>query len=115
MSWTATTGVVRKSEAKRALNELTLQGQCDPWAKDQFEETKDVALLLIKSVPGPYVTINMSGHANGVGYSKKDTWSNDFVSVSISQQTDEDLKRYGFKVQESTTVTSKVKIDKATI
>jgi hypothetical protein len=93
MSWNINTGIVRKAEAPRVIEALQLTGEHEPYALDQFEEAKDVAILLLRSIPGPYVTVNMTGHANGVGYQGKGGWSNDFVNVSVCQQTQEDKDR----------------------
>lgn len=93
MSWSAPAVVVRKKDIKKALNELELSGDNSNWALDQFEEAKDAALELVKGIPGPYVVVNMSGHANGIGYHKKETWSNDFVSLSVGQLTEEEYQK----------------------
>lgn len=52
---------------------------------DQIRVAKAAAVELLKVIPGPYVSISLSGHANGVGWHKKDGYANDCISVSVSQ------------------------------
>lgn len=54
----------------------------------QFEAAKPLVLAMLETVPGPYVTITMSGHANGVGEVSKPGWSNDSLTVSMQQWTE---------------------------
>jgi hypothetical protein len=85
MSGSIQSGIIRKSEAAKVISGLKLSVETDPWTLDQFEEAKDVALLLLKSVPGPHITVVMNGHANGLGYHGREGWSADFVNVSVNQ------------------------------
>lgn len=94
MSWSAPALAVRKKDIKKALSELELTGDNASWAIDQFEGAKDAVLELVKGIPGSYVVVNMSGHANGIGYNKKESWSNDFVSISVGQLTTAEYEKY---------------------
>ena len=96
MSWSVTTNLVSKSNAKAAIALLELDGGQihSAWAVDQLETAKNAARELLKGIPGPYVIISLSGHANGTGWNKKDSYANDSISVSVSQVCQEDLKHY---------------------
>lgn len=85
MSWSAGTKSVAKSEADAAIDAL-IAGTGDPTHDDQLRVAKQAAKLLLANIPGPYVTVSLSGHANGIGWQKKDGWSNDCISVNVTQQ-----------------------------
>jgi len=75
---------VAKAEADAAIDALTTATN-DPMHEDQLRVAKQAAKLLLASVPGPAVTISLSGHANGVGWQKKEGWANDCISVNVTQ------------------------------
>ena len=62
---------------------------------DQLHAARLAAKRLLHSIPGPYVMVSLSGHANGIGWQKKEGYANDSISVSVSQHLEEDLKYYG--------------------
>ena len=89
MSWSIGTGLLSKHKAARALDELTFNnGVNSAWTLDQFETAKNAAKEMLKGIFGPYVIINLSGHANGVGFHAKESYANDIITVSVSQVTD---------------------------
>lgn len=88
MSWSTNTPKVTKHEAEQALGSLSFPGILEPPAIEQVAAAKRAALELLKSVPGPLVIISLSGHANGVGWQKKEGWANDCISVSVTQYTE---------------------------
>lgn len=85
MSWSTSTMRVPKAEVERALNDLGFPGIMDAPALDQVAAAKRAALELVKTVPGPYIIVSLSGHANGVGWQKKEGWANDCITVSVTQ------------------------------
>lgn len=88
MSWSTSTKKIAKRDVERELDNLSFPGVLEPPAYDQVGAAKRAALELLKSVPGPLVMIHLSGHANGVGWQKKEGWSDDFISVTVSQHTE---------------------------
>lgn len=84
MSWSAGTKAVAKSEADAAIDALTTVTN-DPQHEDQLRSAKQAAKLLLAIVPGPFVSISLSGHANGVGWQKKEGWANDCIAVNVTQ------------------------------
>lgn len=95
MSWSVATKVVKKSEIESAVYYLELDPELNsPASQDQLEAAKRGAIEVLKGIPGPYISVNLSGHANGVGWHKADGWSNDFVSIGVSQHTQEDYERF---------------------
>lgn len=60
----------------------------------QFEAAKEAAKELVKIIPGRFVMVSLSGHANGVGWQKKEGWSNDCITISVSQVCDADMQHY---------------------
>ena len=95
MSWSTNfQNPVAKADAVAALNELGIPGAHDGAAVDQLSTAKTAAKILLQNVPGPYVLITMSGHANGVGWHKKEGFANDCISVNVTQMTEDDLKYY---------------------
>ncbi len=87
---------VSKHEAESMLDNLAFAGDAtkEGPAYDQFKSAKATAKLLLRSVPGPYVMVTMSGHANGVGWHKKEGMANDMISVNVTQICEEDLQYY---------------------
>ena len=85
MSWSTGTKVsVSKAEADAAIDALTT-GTSDPMHEDQLRVAKQAAKLLLTNIPGPYVRVNLNGHANGVGWQKREGWSSDCITVSVTQ------------------------------
>jgi hypothetical protein len=96
MSWSASfQKPVLKCAAVAELDNLPKPQE--PAAMEQFQAAKDVAKLLLKSVPGPFVNVSMTGHANAIGWQKKEGWANDMISVSVYQMCDEDMKYFAEK------------------
>lgn len=90
MSWSASfVKPVPKREAAAAISALSTGSQTEGPAIDQCELAKHVAHSLLPIIPGPFIQVTLSGHANGVGWQKKDGWSNDCINVSICQVTEE--------------------------
>lgn len=90
MSWNVTTNRLQKSEVDSAIDQLVVPLYGDSPncpAVDQVKLAKIAAKELCKGVQGPYVAVQMSGHANGEGWHEKDGYANDFISVSVSQVT----------------------------
>jgi hypothetical protein len=86
MSWTTSTAG-RKEEVDHFIDALGVPHALDGRACDQLSAAKRAAKEVLKSVPGPRVAVTLSGHANGVGWHKKDGYSNDFITISVTQQT----------------------------
>ena len=92
MSWSASfVKPVRKFGAAEAIDRLSTGAQTEGPAIDQCELAKKAAKKLPAGIPGPYVQVTLSGHANGVGWQKKEGWSNDCISISIVQVTEEPI------------------------
>lgn len=92
MSWSASfVKPVRKIDAAGYIDRLSTGAQIEGPAIDQCELAKKAAKELLAGVPGPYIQVSLSGHANGVGWQKKEGWSNDCISISIMQITEEPL------------------------
>jgi hypothetical protein len=96
MSWSVTTNLVSKGNAKAAIALLGLNGNQihSAWAVDQLETAKNAAREIIKGISGPYLVVSLSGHANGTGWNSKAGYSSDTINVSVSQVCAEDLKHY---------------------
>lgn len=84
MSWSAGTKKVAKADADGAIEALNT-GTNDPKHEDQLRIAKQAAKVLLATVPGPFITVSLSGHANGVGWQQKEGWSNDCISVNVTQ------------------------------
>jgi hypothetical protein len=90
MSWSASfVKPVPKMLAAAAISALSTGGQTEGPAIDQCELAKHVAHSLLPIIPGPFIQVTLSGHANGVGWQKKDGWANDCISVNVVQVTEE--------------------------
>ena len=90
MSWSASfLKPVPKRKAAAAVEALSTGAQTEGPAIDQCELAKKAVLALLPGIPGPFIQVSMSGHANGVGWQNKAGWSNDCISISIMQVTDE--------------------------
>ena len=90
MSWSASLGPVAKCHADIELEQLQFSGDvrtAGP-AFEQFQAARLAAKALLRSVPGPYISITMSGHANGTGWQPKEGWSNDTIYISVCQVTE---------------------------
>lgn len=101
MSWNVGfTKPVRREEAEAAIDALQFPGDENPRMKEtsagmvQFAAAKKAAKKLVASLPGPYVSVAMSGHANATGWNKKEGYANDMISVNVSQLCEEDMKLY---------------------
>lgn len=90
MSWSMSTPKVEKQQVENEIDHAMPGGLCDGPVLDQIAAARRAAKELVKSVPGPLIIVHMSGHANGVGWQKKEGWANDAISVSVTQFTDED-------------------------
>jgi len=91
MSWSIATAIVPKSAIEQAIEDLFVgvpELPTHEHVRDQVEAAKRGALEILKSVPGPYVSVSLLGHSNGVGWQKKDGYANDTISVSVTQHTD---------------------------
>jgi hypothetical protein len=89
MSWSASfVKPVVKRHAAAAISALSTGVQADEPAVDQCELAKHIAHQLLPIIPGPYIQVTLSGHANGVGWQKKDGWANDCINISIVQVTE---------------------------
>lgn len=94
MSWSASfKEPVRKIDANAFVDRLNTGVQVEGPAIDQCEAAKRAVKALLPSIPGPYVMVSISGHANGVGWQGKDGWANDCISVSITQMLESDLPK----------------------
>jgi hypothetical protein len=94
MSWsTGTNGPINKSDLA-AFDFKNLYGGGDialgAAVADQIEAGRRAALEIAKTVPGPKISVSMSGHANAVGYQKKEGYANDCITVSVTQWCDGD-------------------------
>lgn len=86
MSWSISLNPVKKEEAELAIDSIEFPDYSEPPARDQIITARHVVKELLRSIPGPYVVINMTGHANGVGWQDKKGYSADFISITVSQQ-----------------------------
>lgn len=84
MSWSAGTKAVAKHDSDAAIDALTA-GTSDAKHEDQLRTAKQAAKLILANIPGPFVSVTMSGHANGVGWESKPGWASDCISVNVSQ------------------------------
>jgi hypothetical protein len=86
MSWSASfLTPVRKIDAAAYIDRLSTGTQMEGPAIDQCELAKSAAKSLLAGIPGPYVHVSLSGHANGVGWQKKEGYANDCINISITQ------------------------------
>lgn len=86
MSWSASVSSVEKAQFANAVDAATPSpAQLDEHMAKQHEAAKDVAKTLAATAPGPKLTVSMAGHANGVGEQAKPGWSNDYITVTVSQ------------------------------
>lgn len=89
MSWSASfLRAVPKREASAAISALSAGAQTEGPAIDQCELAKRVAQSLLSVIPGPYIHVSLSGHANGVGWQKKEGFANDCINIAIVQVTE---------------------------
>jgi len=86
MSWSASTQFVDKKEIRTAIVAPDIvPREIDGPMLDQLHAAQEAALQLVKSIPGPKVSVTMSGHANGIGWQGKSGWANDTITVTVSQ------------------------------
>jgi hypothetical protein len=90
MSWSKSTGKVSKADAEEAIKSLTLGDEATGPSVEQFDAAKRAACELLKTVPGPFVSASFSGHANGVGWQKREGYSNDSINVVVTQLMESD-------------------------
>lgn len=89
MSWSASfVKPVERINAAAYIDRLSTVAQIEGPAIAQCELAKKAAKQLLDGIPGPYIQVTLSGHANGVGWQKKDGWANDCITVSITQFTE---------------------------
>lgn len=88
MSWSVSTPRVKKADAELAVDSLEPPDYAEPPAIDQIQSAMRAAKEILKSIPGPFVVVSMSGHANGIGWQRKAGWSDDFISVTVTQFTE---------------------------
>lgn len=89
MSWsTSFVKAVPKHETAAAIAALSIT-QVDGPMMDQCELAKRAAALLLPIIPGPYIYVSLSGHANGIGWHEKTGWADDCITVNVSQRTEE--------------------------
>lgn len=89
MSWSKWTETIRKTDADKVLDELVMLAPYEQL--DQFATAKRAAKEILKTIPGPFVKIQLSGHANGTGWQKKDGYANDCIQVGVTQFCNEEL------------------------
>lgn len=82
---------VPKAEADAAIDALVVPVNVGPECLDQLRSAKSAAKALLSNISGPYILVNLSGHANGVGWQKKAGWANDCICVSVTQICGQDL------------------------
>lgn len=92
MSWSTFIRIAPKREVMLALQPAAVvlnvyNTELDHEVADQVESAKRAALELLKTIPGPFVGVTMSGHANGVGWHNKDGYATDFITVTVTQNT----------------------------
>lgn len=88
MSYAVSTGLpVPKGEAAAAIDALQPQGELNDAARNQLTGAKEAAKKLVESIPGPSVTVTISGHANDGGKAEPGT-STDFCSITVAQVED---------------------------
>jgi len=85
MSWSLSTTIVPKKDVVAAIMQIEPSHEVDPATADQIYHAKKVALELVRGVPGPFVSVTMSGNANGVGWQQKDGYANDCINVGVTQ------------------------------
>lgn len=88
MSWGASVTGTKAELANGGIdNAPTSPTTLDEHMAKQHAAARVVALQLIEQVPGPKLSVNMNGHANGVGEQEKPGWSNDYITVTVTQVT----------------------------
>lgn len=98
MSWSS--GIrkpIQKIYAEEEILNTRIEGEGDhvnDVHKDQLQTAQRAAIEIVKNIPGPYVTVSMNGHGNGVGWQGKEGWANDTITVTVTQVTEADLKHY---------------------
>lgn len=88
MSWyISTKNPVEKRHIDSAIDLLAISQEDGPM-EDQLRIAKQAAKLIAATTPGPYLSVALNGHANGVGWQKREGWSNDYISVTVTQITE---------------------------
>lgn len=94
MSWSLSVGPTKKENLSEAIAAAEIPSYVEGPALDQVRAAFDAAELIAKSIPGPYVIVNLSGHANGVGWQQKAGYANDTITVGVTQLVEENLQYY---------------------
>lgn len=86
MSWSASVSSHSRANFNAAVNSVAPSPTVlDEHMAKQFETAKEVIKTIASIIPGPMLSASMAGHANGVGDNPKPGWSNDYVTVTVSQ------------------------------
>ena len=87
MSWSLKIGPASKAEAIASLETVLPADYIlnDDPAMDQVRVAKHTARRIAESVSGPFLVIELAGHANGTGYQPKAGYANDCISVRVTQ------------------------------
>lgn len=85
MSWSMSTPKVVKSQIEEEIDRAMPGVLCEEPVLDQIACVRRAAKEIARSIPGPLMIVNMSGHANGVGWQKKEGYANDCISVTVTQ------------------------------
>jgi len=95
MSWSVSLPKpVKKEDVDGAIDSIVPTSYMDGPMLDQFRTAKQAAKLVAHNIPGPYVSVSMSGHANAVGWQKKEGYANDCIAINVGQITEADLQYY---------------------
>ncbi len=95
MSWSAAfVRPVLKNECDAKIDTMKIDDGAEPWMQDQLRTAQQAAKLIANNVPGPFISVSLNGHANGVGWQGKPGWCNDSITVTVTQITAEDMEKY---------------------
>ena len=101
MSWSLSLGSIPRVGAEEVIADAALPEYLaslpadDPDYKQkaaaicQIQTAKAAALEIVKGMPGPFISVTLSGHANGTGWEPKEGWSDESINVSVNQQQQE--------------------------
>ena len=87
MSWSYTSPVMERDTAFDLISALVPDQTLKGPMRAQFETAKLAAIQIAAVIPGPFIRVVMSGHANGIGWQEQDGWANDYLSVQVVQHT----------------------------
>lgn len=85
MSWSIQSKSIKREEAFDRICELAPNDYMDGPARTQFETAKEAAIEIVATLPGPFVRVSLSGHANAVGWQEKQGYVNETITVTVSQ------------------------------